>query len=113
MGKCCVRSEQISFIRRSGICQICHDILSFIFKSEYFSLCQENVTLIKEINDLRRELKVTRTQVHDLEATLGTNRANKAAAVNKAGRRLDTAATSELQLYLKISLSMSICLILT
>ena len=35
---------------------------------------QENVTLIKEINDLRRELKIARTQVHDLETALGVMR---------------------------------------
>ena len=35
---------------------------------------QENVTLIKEINDLRRELKIARTQVHDLEPALGVMR---------------------------------------
>lgn len=53
---------------------------------------QENVTLIKEINDLRRELKSTRTQVHDLEATLGTNR-SKNLAGSKGTKRSDTAAT--------------------
>ena len=37
---------------------------------------QENVTLIKEINDLRRELSQSRTQVHDLEAALGIHRKN-------------------------------------
>ena len=31
---------------------------------------QENVILLKEINDLRTELKRSRTQAHDLEATL-------------------------------------------
>lgn len=31
---------------------------------------QENVSLIKEINDLRKELKIARTQIHDLEATV-------------------------------------------
>ena len=41
---------------------------------------QENVTLIKEINDLRRELSQARTQVHDLEAALGINRKNKTQA---------------------------------
>jgi len=35
------------------------------------------VTLIKEINDLRRELSQSRTQVHDLEAALGIHRKNK------------------------------------
>ena len=44
----------------------------------YFcSVSQENVSLIKEINDLRRELKIARTQVHDLEAALGVNKKNK------------------------------------
>jgi len=37
---------------------------------------QENVTLIKEINDLRRELGLSRTRVHDLEAALGVHRNN-------------------------------------
>lgn len=40
---------------------------------------QENVSLIKEINDLRRELKVARNQVHDLEAALGLHRKNNKA----------------------------------
>lgn len=40
----------------------------------YFFPYQENVTLIKEINDLRRELKIARTQVHDLETALGVMR---------------------------------------
>ena len=31
---------------------------------------QENVSLLKEINDLRCELKKSRTHAHDLEATL-------------------------------------------
>lgn len=31
---------------------------------------QENVSLIKEINELRKELKLTRSQVYDLEAAL-------------------------------------------
>ena len=35
------------------------------------------MSLIKEINDLRRELKIARTQVHDLEAALGINKKNK------------------------------------
>ena len=34
------------------------------------SLQQENVTLLKEINDLRTELKKSRTTAHDLEAVL-------------------------------------------
>ena len=41
----------------------------------YFVL-QENVSLIKEINDLRKELKIARTQIHDLEAALGLHSKN-------------------------------------
>ena len=37
---------------------------------------QENVSLIKEINDLRKELKIARTQIHDLEAALGLHSKN-------------------------------------
>ena len=33
-------------------------------------ILQENVTLLKEINDLRSELKKSRTTAHDLEAVL-------------------------------------------
>ena len=38
---------------------------------------QENVSLIKEINDLRRELKLSRTHIHDMEAALGLHNKNK------------------------------------
>lgn len=41
-----------------------------IHQADNVRVMQENVTLIKEINDLRRELKIARTQVHDLEATM-------------------------------------------
>ena len=47
---------------------------------------QENVTLIKEINDLRRELKIARTQVHDLETVLGVMRKQQQSSdVEKSG----------------------------
>lgn len=39
-------------------------------------ILQENVTLLKEINDLRKELKVARTQIHDLEALLNVAKKN-------------------------------------
>ncbi|XP_061488605.1 cilia- and flagella-associated protein 57 isoform X1 [Rhineura floridana] len=42
-----------------------------IHRADYVRIMQENVSLIKEINELRRELKVTRTQIHDLQSTLG------------------------------------------
>ncbi|XP_048352772.1 cilia- and flagella-associated protein 57 isoform X2 [Sphaerodactylus townsendi] len=44
---------------------------SEIHRADYVRIMQENVSLIKEINELRRELKVTRTQVHELQSTLG------------------------------------------
>ncbi|XP_022105499.1 cilia- and flagella-associated protein 57-like [Acanthaster planci] len=48
-----------------------------IHRADNVRIMQENVSLIKEINDLRRELKIARTQVHDLEAALGINKKNK------------------------------------
>uniref|UniRef100_A0A7M4FJ19 Cilia and flagella associated protein 57 n=1 Tax=Crocodylus porosus TaxID=8502 RepID=A0A7M4FJ19_CROPO len=47
---------------------------SEIHRADYVRIMQENVSLIKEINELRRELKVTRTQVHDLQSALGLTR---------------------------------------
>lgn len=44
---------------------------SEIHKADNVRIMQENVSLIKEINDLRRELKLCRTNIHDMEAALG------------------------------------------
>ena len=41
---------------------------------------QENVTLIREINELRRELKQARTRINDLDAALGLHRKVPASA---------------------------------
>lgn len=49
-------------------------VVFYPFSYIYIFPSQENVTLIKEINDLRRELKISRTTVHDLETTLGVMR---------------------------------------
>lgn len=43
-------------------------------KAESTRIMQENVALIREINDLRRELKIARSNEHQLEATLQTTR---------------------------------------
>uniref|UniRef100_A0A8D0WH65 Cilia- and flagella-associated protein 57 n=1 Tax=Sus scrofa TaxID=9823 RepID=A0A8D0WH65_PIG len=43
---------------------------SELHRTDYVRIMQENVLLIKEINELRRELKLTRSQVYDLEAAL-------------------------------------------
>lgn len=39
-------------------------------------MLKENVTLIKEVNDLRKELKNSRTRIQDLETSLGISRKN-------------------------------------
>ncbi|XP_030351750.1 cilia- and flagella-associated protein 57 [Strigops habroptila] len=39
-------------------------------RGAYMHIMQENMSLIKEINDLRQELKAALTQLHDLESTL-------------------------------------------
>uniref|UniRef100_A0A8C9NI57 Cilia and flagella associated protein 57 n=1 Tax=Serinus canaria TaxID=9135 RepID=A0A8C9NI57_SERCA len=44
----------------------------------YMRIMQENVSLIKEINDLRQELRVANAQVHDLESALRLNKNKKA-----------------------------------
>jgi len=53
---------------------------------------QENVTLIAEINELRRELGQCRTRVHDLEASLGVHRSDAAAAAVAARASVGDAA---------------------
>ncbi|XP_048168843.1 cilia- and flagella-associated protein 57 isoform X1 [Corvus hawaiiensis] len=54
----------------------------------YMRILQENVSLIKEINDLRQELRVAHAQVHDLRSALKLNKDKKAIE--------DTAPSSEL-----------------
>ncbi|XP_063153827.1 cilia- and flagella-associated protein 57 isoform X2 [Candoia aspera] len=56
-----------------------------IHRADYVRIMQENVSLIKEINDLRRELKVTRTQVHDLQSTLSLLRKHKKPGAQSTG----------------------------
>ena len=46
------------------------------------------MSLIKEINDLRRELKLARTSIHDLEAVLGLHSTNN--------KKADTATLAQL-----------------
>ncbi|XP_026533766.1 cilia- and flagella-associated protein 57-like isoform X3 [Notechis scutatus] len=58
---------------------------SEIHRADYVRIMQENVSLIKEINDLRRELKVTRLQVHDLQSTLSLLKKHKKAGPQPPG----------------------------
>ena len=63
---------------------------------------QENVSLIKEINDLRRELKIARTQVHDLEAAMGLHRkANKAHATETLAQIMTSNKNAQMERELK------------
>ncbi|KAL8584312.1 hypothetical protein ACOMHN_014731 [Nucella lapillus] len=62
---------------------------SEIHKADNVRIMQENVSLIKEINDLRRELKMCRTHIHDMEAALGLH-----SKKNKKGS--DTTALAQL-----------------
>ncbi|XP_026709706.1 cilia- and flagella-associated protein 57 [Athene cunicularia] len=59
-----------------------------IHQAAYMHIVQENVSLIKEINDLRQERKVAHTQVHDLQSTLRLTKKKQAIQ--------DTAPSSEL-----------------
>lgn len=56
------------------------------------------MSLIKEINDLRRELKIARTQVHDLEAALGLHRkSNQAQATETLAKLTSTNKNAQLE----------------
>ena len=53
------------------VCEVCWTVLLvFLFLLSLLPPPQENVSLLKEINDLRTELKKSRTTAHDLEAVL-------------------------------------------
>ena len=56
------------------------------------------MTLIKEINDLRRELSQSRSRVHDLETTLGVHRNTGRAAAVVDASSTGNSAVMQLQL---------------
>ncbi|XP_066865808.1 cilia- and flagella-associated protein 57 isoform X1 [Kogia breviceps] len=58
---------------------------SELHRADYVRIMQENVSLIKEINELRRELKFTRSQVYDLEAALKLTKKIQPQDVPEAG----------------------------
>ncbi|XP_036088633.1 cilia- and flagella-associated protein 57 isoform X5 [Rousettus aegyptiacus] len=58
---------------------------SELHRTDYVRIMQENVSLIKEINELRRELKVTRSQVYDLEAALKLTKKVRPQEVTETG----------------------------
>uniref|UniRef100_A0A8C6VLZ3 Cilia and flagella associated protein 57 n=1 Tax=Naja naja TaxID=35670 RepID=A0A8C6VLZ3_NAJNA len=62
---------------------------SEIHRADYVRIMQENVGLIKEINDLRRELKITRIQVHDLQSTLSLLKKHKKSGPQPPGSSPD------------------------
>ncbi|XP_064228328.1 cilia- and flagella-associated protein 57 isoform X1 [Aotus nancymaae] len=60
-----------------------------LHRTHYVRIMQENVSLIMEINELRRELKFTRSQVYDLEAALKLTKKVRPQEVSEAGPRKD------------------------
>merc|ERR1739838_787028 len=64
---------------------------SEIHRADNVRIMQENVSLIKEINDLRRELKITRMGLHDIESSLGSSKNTKSTAMT-AQKRQETLA---------------------
>lgn len=51
---------------------------------------KENVTLIKEINDLRRELKTSRVKLQDLQTAMGISRKKAARTTEEIVEALNT-----------------------
>ncbi|KAM7099461.1 cilia- and flagella-associated protein 57 [Molossus nigricans] len=67
---------------------------SELHRTDYVRIMQENVSLIKEINELRRELKLTRSQVYDLDAALKLAKKSQLQEVPETGPSEDTAGTT-------------------
>ncbi|CAF3648658.1 unnamed protein product, partial [Adineta steineri] len=59
-------------------------------KTENIRIMQENVTLIKEINDLRRELKASRVKLQDLQTAMGISRKTAARTTEEIVHALNT-----------------------
>jgi ribosomal protein L14 len=53
-------------------------------------IIKENVTLIKEINDLRRELKMARVKLQDLQTAMGISRKTAARTTEEIVQALNT-----------------------
>jgi transposase len=56
----------------------------------FIILIKENVTLIKEINDLRRELKTARVKLQDLQTAMGISRKTAARTTEEIVQALNT-----------------------
>ncbi|XP_023563654.1 cilia- and flagella-associated protein 57 isoform X2 [Octodon degus] len=69
---------------------------SELHRTDYVRIMQENVSLIKEINELCRELKFTRSQVYDLEAALKLSKKIQPQEVSEtvSGRDVPSAAAT-------------------
>ncbi|XP_059110839.1 LOW QUALITY PROTEIN: cilia- and flagella-associated protein 57 [Peromyscus eremicus] len=62
-----------------------------LHRTDYVRIMQENVSLIKEINELRRELKLTRSQIYDLESALKLSKKARPQEVPETAVSKDTA----------------------
>ncbi|CAO2588725.1 Cilia- and flagella-associated protein 57 [Lemmus lemmus] len=67
---------------------------SELHRTDYVRIMQENVSLIKEINDLRRELKLTRSQIYDLESALKLSKKSRPQEVPETALSKDMASVS-------------------
>lgn len=64
---------------------------SKIHKADNVRIMQDNVSLIKEINELRKELKTCQNNIHDLEAALGMHSKPNKSGKEGGLKREDTA----------------------
>ncbi|KAL0604608.1 Cilia- and flagella-associated protein 57 [Plecturocebus cupreus] len=67
---------------------------SELHRTEYVRIMQENVSLITEINELRRELKFIRSQIYDLEAALKLIKKGRPQEVSGAEPSKDVPSTA-------------------
>ncbi|XP_038967123.1 cilia- and flagella-associated protein 57 isoform X2 [Rattus norvegicus] len=65
-----------------------------LHRADYVRIMQENVSLIKEINELRRELKLTRSQIYDLESALKVSKKTRAQEAPESVLTKDVVGTS-------------------
>ncbi|KAL2097767.1 hypothetical protein ACEWY4_006974 [Coilia grayii] len=63
-----------------------------VHRAEHNKIMMENVSLIREINDLRRELRMLRSQLHDYECQVVTYKRGKPKSLTDTRTSFDSAA---------------------
>nr|XP_021500230.1 cilia- and flagella-associated protein 57 [Meriones unguiculatus] len=69
-----------------------------LHRTDYVRIMQENVSLIKEINELRRELRLTRSQIYDLESALKLSKKTRPQEVTETVNSKTVGATATTRL---------------